>query len=135
MKYRAKPVVVDAFEIVSVGPAFPCDTVQRDGQVDKEGSRHLALKNGQNVIATAEMLARMTPVPGDYWVIQAGGYTYLNPKDVFEGKYEPIYDRENPPWDTFKRPTCKGSHALGNNCGHCEKCDWERNRLLTASHH
>ena len=31
-----------------------------------------------------------------------------------------------PPYETFKRPTCKGSYALGTACGTCEACVWER---------
>lgn len=31
-----------------------------------------------------------------------------------------------PPYETFKGPTCRGSLVLGNGCGHCEKCAWER---------
>lgn len=27
----------------------------------------------------------------------------------------------------FKDPTCKGCFALHTACGHCERCDWERN--------
>jgi hypothetical protein len=96
MKYEANPVLVDAHEIVSVGPAFACDTVQRDGTWDKEGSRHLALRNGENVIADAGMLARMAPVPGDYWVRQADGYVYLNPRDTFLRKYHPVVDANEP---------------------------------------
>lgn len=30
-----------------------------------------------------------------------------------------------PPYETFKRPTCRGCMALGNACGTCEKCAWE----------
>lgn len=31
-----------------------------------------------------------------------------------------------PPYETFTKPTCKGSIALRTACGHCEKCEWER---------
>lgn len=31
-----------------------------------------------------------------------------------------------PPFETFKRPTCKGSFVLASACGNCERCDWER---------
>lgn len=75
MKYQANPVEVDAQEIVSVGTPLA------------DGSVHLALRNGENVTADAGMVARMTPKEGDYWVVQEDGYTYLNPKDVFERKY------------------------------------------------
>lgn len=75
MKYTANPVMVDAFKIVSVG------------EVLEDGSVHVALDDGNNAIADKGMTARMAPKPGDYWVVQADGYVYLNPKDVFERKY------------------------------------------------
>lgn len=78
MKYQAKPVLVDAHIIVGVGPIL------------SNGSMHCAIQNGDNVIATKEMISRFIPQAGDYWVIQADGYTYVNPKDVFERKYEAV---------------------------------------------
>ena len=75
MKYQAKPVIVDAFVITKVGrPNADCS-------VDCE------LDEGVTEIATCEMMSRMVPKAGDYWVIQSDGYAYLNPKDVFERKY------------------------------------------------
>lgn len=78
MQYQAKPVRVEAHRIVRVGA------------IHRDGNQYLALENGENVTASSEMRARMEPVPGDYWVIQADGYIYLNPKDVFERKYSPV---------------------------------------------
>lgn len=40
-----------------------------------------------------EMLARYTPVPGDYLVTQEDGYQYINPREVFERKYQAIGQR------------------------------------------
>jgi hypothetical protein len=77
--YRANPVEVEASEIVSVA-----------GAMNADGSLNLALANGSNVIAHPDMLSRITPAVGDYWVVQADGYVYLNPKAVFERKYSPI---------------------------------------------
>lgn len=75
MKYIARPVEVDAFKITDVRNRTRSGT-------------SLTLDNGLIVVATPEMTSRMTPVIGDYWVIQKlGGYIYLNPKDVFERKY------------------------------------------------
>lgn len=76
-KYRAKPVEVEAFAIAGVGGT-------------ENGNTQLLLENGGIVVATAEMQARYEPRVGDYWVTQSDGYTYLNPKDVFERKYAPI---------------------------------------------
>jgi hypothetical protein len=78
MRYVANPVEVDAFQIVTVG--------------DKTSNGlTLLLDNGETVHATSGMVARMDPKPGDYWVVQvAGGYIYLNPRDVFERKYRPV---------------------------------------------
>jgi hypothetical protein len=77
-KYRANPVVVDAAKILIVQDA------------DSAGDRNLTLDDGRKVTASAAMLSRMTPTEGDYYVIQADGYVYLNPKDVFERKYSPV---------------------------------------------
>lgn len=84
MKAQAKPVIVDYFQIVEVGNN--CD---RPGAVPITGI-FLRLNDGRIVVPTPEMRARMEPSVGDYWVIQEDGYTYLNPKDVFERKYGPI---------------------------------------------
>ena len=78
MKYQAKPVIVDAFEIVAV-----------HGYIVPDGLK-LSLDNGDLVVATEGMCARYTPIVGDYWVIQSDGYAYLNPKEVFERKYAKI---------------------------------------------
>ena len=75
MRYIANPVEVNAFVIVSVGPLL------------FDLARRVATADGQNRVASAEMLARFSPEPGDYWVIQSDGYEYLNPKAVFERKY------------------------------------------------
>lgn len=76
-RYKANPIEVDAYPIVSVGKRG------KDGMP-------IALENGTNYNATPDMLARMIPVVGDYLVLQADGYVYLNPKDVFEHKYSPV---------------------------------------------
>jgi hypothetical protein len=77
-KYVANPVEVEAHVIGHVGPP-------QEGK--GLGRRVLRLDNDDYVVATPEMLSRMTPEVGDYWVIQSDGYVYLNPKDVFERKY------------------------------------------------
>ncbi len=78
MKYQANPVVVDAFKITAIVAAT------------EESPMILHLENGRLVSPNAGMTARMTPIVGDYWVIQEDGYVYLNPKDVFERKYGPV---------------------------------------------
>lgn len=80
MKYRANPVLVDAFQIAHVGRA------------DTDGGRKIYHSEG-SAYANAELLARIEPEPGDYWVVQADGYCYLNPRDVFERKYAAVEPR------------------------------------------
>jgi hypothetical protein len=46
-----------------------------------------ALQSGEDVRADKGMISRLIPQEGDYWVVQEDGYTYLNPKSVFERKY------------------------------------------------
>ncbi len=78
MKYRAKPVIVEAFQITNVGP------------FDHNNNLALTLTDGAVVTADPGMYARMLPKTGDYYVIQNDGYRYLNPQHVFLSKYEPI---------------------------------------------
>lgn len=78
MKYVAREVLVEAFEIKGVG------------EEDNDGSRMLKLESGWTEgRATREMMARMTPKVGDYWVVQEDGYVYLNSREVFLRKYRP----------------------------------------------
>lgn len=83
MRYHANPAVeVEAYRILEVGPLIAgCarELIIGDGQSDN-----------QRVMATAAMMSREGPEVGGYWVIQSDGYTYLNPKAVFERKYLPI---------------------------------------------
>jgi hypothetical protein len=72
-KYIANPVEVEAQVITEV-------TLNEEGAL-------LSLEMGDVVRASPEMMSRMTPMVGDYWVMQSDGYIYLNPKDVFERKY------------------------------------------------
>lgn len=78
MEYTAKPVKVNAHTIIGVGSILP------------NGSMHCATQDGENRVATKEMISRFIPSSGDYWVITSDGYEYLNPKDVFEKKYRPM---------------------------------------------
>lgn len=79
--YRGKPITVHASEITAVGEA------------GADGSRSITLTGGGVKIAAAGMMSRMVPVEGDYWVMvpqDDGFYEYLNPKAVFEAKYDLI---------------------------------------------
>ena len=85
MKYRAKPVIVDAFKILAIEGA--------EGVPGKSPRYKLIIGDGmteEHVVADSGMTARMTPAVGDYWVIQSDGYIYINPKEVFERKYSPF---------------------------------------------
>lgn len=82
MKYIANPVEVDAAKIESVESIY---------DLDDRTAAVITLEDGgpfKTFVCGPDMLARMTPKPGDYLVRQSDGYTYLNPKDVFERKYK-----------------------------------------------
>lgn len=74
--HTANPVAVMARVILGVEPIT-------------EGAM-LALDDTTNYFANHGMLARYTPVPGDYLVTQDDGYQYVNPKEVFERKYSSV---------------------------------------------
>lgn len=83
MKYVANPVIVQAFKI------------------EKIDSDLYTLDNGNIVKPTKEMLSRIQPKMGDYWVIQEDGYIYLNPKEVFERKYSPYQEESFMSYKSF----------------------------------
>lgn len=91
MKYQANPVIVDAFKIAAVLAVLPTAS---DPTASSPAT--LVLEDSSRVTPTPEMVSRMTPKPGDYWVIQSDGYIYLNPKDVFERKYHPFVEQAKP---------------------------------------
>jgi hypothetical protein len=84
MEYVANPVRVEAFVITSVG------------FVDKSGGIEISLEDGRKEFCDRGMIARYSPVEGDYLVIQEDGYKYLNPKEVFERKYRLSEDKGGP---------------------------------------
>lgn len=84
MKYIANPIIVDAFVISETSDR------EDDNGVD------VTLDNGEIKHADSSMTARMSPVAGDYWVIQEDGYAYLNPKGVFEKKYSLVVNSPGP---------------------------------------
>lgn len=85
MRYIAKPVEVEAHRIAKVsGRASAPIPATQNTQTDLV----CWLENGEPFRPTVGQIARMLPKAGDYVVTQADGYVYLNPKEVFERKYE-----------------------------------------------
>ncbi len=90
MKYRANPVIVEAQRIKTVRG-------NKDSAAGGASSDFVCLlENGTEFRPHYTMTSRMTPVPGDYVVVQDDGYTYLNPKDVFERKYAMVRPLQTP---------------------------------------
>lgn len=75
----ANPVRVSAKRIANI-----------DHRMDGTGLIDIMFEDESQTILTDEMVARYVPVLGDYFVIQEDGYGYVNPKDVFERKYNQI---------------------------------------------
>lgn len=88
VRYRANPIEVEAFEIVSVSPETG------------NGNMQIITEDEKVRQADAPMLARYSPTPGDFWVIQSDGYEYVNPREVFLRKYSLIPE------------TCAEGHAI-----------------------
>lgn len=77
MEYIANPVKVTALQIVEIR--------------EENYGYDIALRLEDDSIKSVgrDMLARYMPKPGDYLVTQEDGYTYVNPREVFERKYHP----------------------------------------------
>lgn len=86
MKYRARPIEVQAYEIEAVRAA---GTEAAPGHMAE-----MILVGFGRFLADGRMTTRHWPQPGDYLVLapQPDGsvYPYLNPRDVFESKYEMV---------------------------------------------
>jgi hypothetical protein len=78
MKAIGNPVEVDFYVIQSWDPQ------------DAEGNWVAHCSEGKDFVITSSMVAREPRTAYHYVVVQADGYTYLNPKEVFERKYSPI---------------------------------------------
>lgn len=74
-KYAVRPLTVDAFQITHVSDTY------------EEGLVDITLDNGEVVTCRPELMSRMKPAVGDYYICTDDGYFYLNPKVVFERKY------------------------------------------------
>lgn len=107
MQFVANPVIVEASQIVFIHGADPAGV-------------HLELEGGVRVVATPEMTSRYMPSSGDYWVVQSDGYTYLNPKDVFERKYSPFLGKTGTHSEGKLRPDDEGDIQLA--IGHEKGC-------------
>lgn len=98
----ANPVRVNAVQLVSFGGSTDTDDITG---YDAEGNSYTI---------TAAMRARYEPEAGDYFVTQEDGYQYVNPREVFERKYQPIDCRvtfaEDQGIDEFLRAV--GEHAI-----------------------
>lgn len=77
----ALPVRVSAVQIQSFAEDQPPKALD---VIDEHGIRHTI---------TEEMMSRYSPVEGDYIVTQEDGYVYINPREVFERKYQAIGQR------------------------------------------
>lgn len=79
-EFEGKPVLCHAAPIAELG------------ETHADGSIVIIFADGSDKLATPEMLSRIKPELGDYWVIASQGdgvYEYLNPKALFEAKYHP----------------------------------------------
>lgn len=90
MKAQANPVIVDYFRITEVQGPDPTDPTG-DIWITLEGGDENPYV-GAGITCGRDMTARYVPKIGDYLVRQADGYLYLNPKDVFERKYSPVFE-------------------------------------------
>lgn len=93
LSYVANPVVVLARRIVRVV-----------GTTTDNRNNVFELEDGGEFHADEGMISRFPDAgPGDYVVEQEDGYVYLNPKGVFERKYQPLYSAPAPD-DVFSMP-------------------------------
>lgn len=84
MKFVSLPRVCDAERIIEVKPATAAEP-----PIKPATPMVIWLESGRSVVPDDGMLARYTPLIGDYFVTADDGYKYLNPKAVFEKHWRP----------------------------------------------
>jgi hypothetical protein len=111
MKYRKKPVVVEA--VAFDGTAQGCDTVIRFTGEDSGVSYYEigGVRIYDVFIETRE--GRMCARPGDYVIKGVKGEFYPCKPDIFEATYEPAYE------DGSLCDTCGGAYGLTPRCPGC----------------
>lgn len=82
MKYQANPFHVEAHRIEAVRGACGANTA-------------LTLESGALVEALPDMMARVNPKVGDFWVIHKDGFVSISPKHVFEKLYRPAKGKKS----------------------------------------
>lgn len=87
-KYQYKVRQVEGFEIVDIQHLYPDHVPGRTCRV--KISSPCDMFYDQWVYCDEAKTARMYPEIGDYVVIQPDGYVYINPKKVFEDKFEKV---------------------------------------------
>ena len=87
-KYQYKVRQVEGFEIVDIQHLYPDHVPGRSCRV--KIAEPCDMFDDQWLYCDAAMTARLYPSVGDYVVIQPDGYVYLNPKKVFEDKFEKV---------------------------------------------
>ena len=83
-KYQQNPVIVTAYRITHVGE-----------KRRENNAMPLKLENGKDVVAWPTMYSRLPKEQvnvGDYWVIQADGYTFVSTKATFEKRYSVVLE-------------------------------------------
>ena len=87
-KYQYKVRQIEGFEIIDI----------QHGYADHVPGRACRVKVAEDDVICGDgwvecneaMTARFYPSVGDYVVLQPDGYVYLNPKKVFEEKFEKV---------------------------------------------
>lgn len=87
-KYQYKVRQVEGFEIVDIQHLYPDHVPGRSCRV--KVNEPCDMFEDQWIYCDNAMTARFYPSVGDYIVFQPDRYVYLNPKKVFEDKFEKV---------------------------------------------
>lgn len=87
-KYQYKVRQVEGFQITDIEHRH-CDQVPGRACRVKVNEENVISGDGW-IECNEAMTARFYPSIGDYVVLQPDGYVYLNPKKVFEEKFEKV---------------------------------------------
>ena len=119
MKYRKKPIVVEAFKWTG----GPDQTEDPEWVVEKikDGTVYFSSMDGYACVLCIKTLeGTMTAIPGDYIIKGLRGELYPCKPDIFDASYESA-ETECP---TIEPPQGKWKNGEKDDYPHCTNCDY-----------
>lgn len=90
MKFRKKPVVIDAIQWDGIHGPSTAEIFEAFGSANEDGSLRFFINPGPNTLSVNTLEGTMIASPGDYIIKGVKGEFYPCKPDIFEATYERV---------------------------------------------